>query len=615
MKKLLCILLTALLLTGCGSTAPAETVPVETAPPAVETPAVPTAFSGDLAQSAGAGAEYISRFDNETVIALSDEGITVNGGGETEVVFTSHDIIYYEDKDAYESGNPYGEGGDADKHTAEEAEAHTVVNITAPGAYRVTGKLSAGQLRVDLGEDAYDDPDAVVELILEDADITCTVAPAILFLNVYECDGDWSTDTAKPEVDTTDAGANLILQGENTVSGSYVARIFKDQEEEKKLWKQDGAIYSYMSLNVFGPGKLDLTAANEGLDTELHLTINGGDIAIRSDNDGINTNEDGVSVTTINGGSLHIIAGLGAEGDGIDSNGYLVINGGTVVASANPAADAGLDSDLGSYIHGGTVIALGSNMDWAESDSGQVTMNLQFAQYQSSGSAILVSDAEGAVVFAYDPSEDEVMGENARHYMGAILSGPGLRQGDSYYVFLDGDISGEETGGVYTSVTAYQGGIQMAYTGTDVMTRPGGMGQGMGQMPGGDRPDNAQRPDDARKEFSGGEAPELPEGETMPADFDPENFTAPEGMEMPEGGFGGDRGERPEMPEGETPAMPEGEMPSMPEGEAPEMPEGMERPQGGFGSMGGMETAGNTNSLFYMQDMVNFFSGLTPVVS
>lgn len=197
----------------------------------------------------------------------------------------------------------------------------------------------------------------MVELILDGADITCTVAPAILFRNVYECDGGWNTETAQPTVDTADAGANLILAENSwsTVSGSYVAKIYKDAEGEKKLWKQDGAVYSYMSMNVYGPGALGITAENEGLNSELHLTINGGDIAIRSQDDGINTNEDGVSVTTVNGGTLHIIAGLGAEGDGIDSNGYLVINGGTVVASANPASDAGLDSDMGSFINGGTV--------------------------------------------------------------------------------------------------------------------------------------------------------------------------------------------------------------------------------------------------------------------
>ena len=56
---------------------------------------------------------------------------------------------------------------------------------------------------------------------------------------------------------------------------------------------------------------------------------------ITSGNDGINTNEDGVSVTTVNGGVLTIdVDGATGEGDGIDSNGWLVINGGTVIAAA-----------------------------------------------------------------------------------------------------------------------------------------------------------------------------------------------------------------------------------------------------------------------------------------
>jgi len=83
----------------------------------------------------------------------------------------------------------------------------------------------------------------------------------------------------------------------------------------------------------------------------------------------------------------------------------------------------------------------------------------------------------------------------------------------------------------------------------------------------------------------------------------------PEGME---------KGERPEMPEGE---MPEGFEPGqMPEGMEPpegfgQMPEGMEMPEGGFdgkgsrGEFGG--EADEANTLFFMQDKVNFFSGLT----
>lgn len=142
MKKVSSFLLAAcLLLPGCASQTAEETTLSEAAQ------TLPIA----------AEAEYVSQFLKETRILLSDEGVVVEGNQES--VTTSHDIVYYEDRDTYDSGNPYGEGTDADKHTADEAASHTVVNITRPGAYRISGKLSAGQLRVDLGEEAYEDPD------------------------------------------------------------------------------------------------------------------------------------------------------------------------------------------------------------------------------------------------------------------------------------------------------------------------------------------------------------------------------------------------------------------------------------------------------------------------
>lgn len=278
---------------------------------------------------------FQSNFEKENVITLSDDEIKLNNQIVTEQgdVFISHDIIYYEDKDTYESGYDYGEGEVTDKHSADEAKKHTVLNITKSGAYRISGELSMGQIRIDLGENAKNDSGAIVELILDNANVTCTVAPAILFMNVYECDGNTELEDATSDIDTSKAGAVLVLAEDSTsnINGSYVAKIFKDGEDEKKLYEQDGAIYSYMSMNVFGKGTLNLTAQNEGLDTERHLTVNGGNINIYSQNDGINTNEDNVSVTTINGGNIYIAAGLGQEGDGIDSNGWLVINGGTVV--------------------------------------------------------------------------------------------------------------------------------------------------------------------------------------------------------------------------------------------------------------------------------------------
>lgn len=500
MKKILSLLLAvAVVFSLAGFTGMDNTAKKETEVKPEEAKTVEEAPEEVLPEDAGAEEEAEPGEKAAVKIVLGNSRITVDGakaGSDTEnAVFTSNDVIYYEDKDSYESGNAYGEGAKTDRHTEREAKKITVLNITEPGTYEISGKLAAGQIRVDLGAGAKTNPEAVVKLVLNNAEIKCNVAPAILFLNVYECDSAATPADAKAEVDTSAAGAVIELAdgSTNKIEGSHVAKIFKDTKDGGKLWKQDGAVYSYMSMNVQGgeegTGKMNIKADNEGLDTERHLTVNGGVINIFSQNDGINTNEDGVSVTTVNGGSLHILAGLGEEGDGIDSNGWLVINGGMVVSMANPASDAGLDSDMGSYINGGTVVALGSVMDWPESESGQVTVNLRFADFREADEAIVFQDAEGKVVFAYDPSDDEVASTQIRTFMGAVISCPEFKQGETYSLFMGGKLKGEDTMGVYSSVEEYTGGVQQAYTGTSVKGGPeGGKPGPEGGKPGDMRP-------------------------------------------------------------------------------------------------------------------------------
>ena len=87
-------------------------------------------------------------------ISVSDEEILADGVAVTEntgdAVYVARDIIYYQAGQAI----GYGDGGEEDAHTAEEANAHQVVHITKPGTYRLSGTLSKGQVAVDLGKDA-----------------------------------------------------------------------------------------------------------------------------------------------------------------------------------------------------------------------------------------------------------------------------------------------------------------------------------------------------------------------------------------------------------------------------------------------------------------------------
>ena len=441
-------------------------------------------------------------FPEAVNIELSDEGIQVDGAAVSEnpqeAVYAARDVVFY----LANQGFTYGEGTEADEHTQEEADANTVVHITKPGTYAVTGKLSAGQIAIDLGEEAENDPKAVVTLILNGVDITCKVAPAVIFYNVYECNTA-DAETASHEVDTQGAGANVMIADNsvNQVNGSYVARIYKtytlnedgtEVVDYKKLHKYDGAFYSKMSMNVNGEkegnGVLNIKAENEGLDSEMHLTINGGRIYITSGNDGINTNEDGISVTTINDGEVKLfVDGSTGEGDGIDSNGWLVINGGTVIAAAcSRSGDAGIDSDRGIYINGGNIVASGNMMDRIAGGE-QSYVLFAFAENQAGGSTYTMKNAEHKEVASWTPKNDFV-----------------------YLLVADDNL----TEGTYT---LWNGKTQLAAS----------AGMGSGEPPQGmELPEGMEIPE-------GGESPqgmELPEGMEIPEGGEP-----PQGMERPQG--------------------------------------------------------------------------------
>lgn len=506
--------------------------------------------------------------EDKVSIVLSDEQITVDGEvvstDSSSAVYVGADIIYYEEgKD-----ETYGEGDEDDAHSAKEAAEHTVITITKPGTYEVSGSISKGQIMVDLGEDAEEDPEAVVNLVLNDAEISCSVAPSIVVLNAYECGSD-DTENATPEVDTAAAGFHLILakDSENIINGAYVAKIYKDgttkedveKDEAKKKYKFDAAIDSQVSFTIDAQenGKLTVNAENEGISSALHMTINGGNVVINSADDSINTSEDYVSVLTINGGVITCDSGLGNEGDGIDSNGYIVMNGGYVIACANAKSqDSGIDSDLGIYVNGGTLLASGNMYDQVSKDSAQQFAVLSFGQTIKENELILITDAEDKPVTAFSAVND---------YSIVVYSCPDLTEG-TYHLYKVSSVEGDVNGSIYTNITDYKDAVQLQYASGSLM---GGFGGGF----------NGQMPEDM--EFPEGKRPELPEG-----------------MEFPEG-------EHPEMPEGME--FPEGEVPAMADGERKGRGE---RPMGGRGGAGmGEEIEPSTE--FILSKETYQFGGIT----
>lgn len=258
-------------------------------------------------------------------------------------------------------------------HSPEDAYENPVLHITETGLYRLKGTWH-GQIWVDV------DDESQVVLLLDNLTVSCDVAPALVFYNAHECGPDDSSTvsstwkTLGSEV-TEDAGAIVVLaEGSvNNFTGANVYRMLKpakkkdsvttidgtDVSQQKKRYKMDAAFYSFVSMAIgtesaTNPGTLNVTSTTyEGLDTEMHLTIDSGIVNVTAEDDGINVNEDDVSVFTLDGGKLTVIA---KYGDGIDSNGYIVLNNGTLDVTAaqdsdqlNAGAEGPLDADVDVY--------------------------------------------------------------------------------------------------------------------------------------------------------------------------------------------------------------------------------------------------------------------------
>lgn len=119
----------------------------------------------------------------------------------------------------------------------------------------------------------------------------------------------------------------------------------------------DDGIHATTTLQIDG-GTFNITAA-EGLEATC-VKINDGTVSITASDDGINAAKKSSGTTPtveINGGNVTITMGQG-DTDGVDSNGNITINGGTISVTGNSA----FDYDGTGVINGGKVIVNGTEV-------------------------------------------------------------------------------------------------------------------------------------------------------------------------------------------------------------------------------------------------------------
>ena len=121
----------------------------------------------------------------------------------------------------------------------------------------------------------------------------------------------------------------------------------------------DVGIHGIAFVQIDG-GSIQIAAA-EGIEAS-YVQINDGSISIQSWDDGINaSNKSGAYpiCVEINGGDISIAMSAG-DTDGIDANGSIVVNGGTI----NITGNSSFDYDGTAQLNGGTLIVNGQTLDY-----------------------------------------------------------------------------------------------------------------------------------------------------------------------------------------------------------------------------------------------------------
>ncbi|MBR1677800.1 MAG: carbohydrate-binding domain-containing protein, partial [Clostridia bacterium] len=201
-------------------------------------------------------------------------------------------------------------------------------------------------------------------------------------------------------------------------------------------------------------GKVTVLTSYEGIEG-AYVEIGGGEIDVYATDDGINAASDDVTdeYIIISGGTTIVNAG----GDGLDSNGSVLISGGTVfVHGPTNGGNASLDSESGIVVNGGYLIAVGSSgmVETPAQNSSQNVVSYTASSTIAAGSTISLRDSSGNVITSITTK---------KVCQSVIISCPELTKGSSYSIYV---------------------GDTQAYTFTVSSTITGGNGQG-GFGPGG----------------------------------------------------------------------------------------------------------------------------------
>ncbi len=395
------------------------------------------------------GSIVVDAYDSSKVYLLFD-GVTVNCSDDAGFKVEQADKVFITLAEGSENkitcGDTYSDAALADNVTG-AIHAHDDITINGSGSLEVNAGyrhgivakddfiVTGGVLRVTAPEDGIHANDSI--RITGDADIMVDAGDDGL-----TCDGFFLMTGGKLDVEkcyegiealTVDLqGGDILLKPEDdgiNANGGTDAFGFGNpgdfggpgmpgmEQTEGQTEGQTDAESGEQSAELKGemPGDRTGTVSADfagGFSGRPDMAPNGGSAAAGEDTDASETSEtvqDEETWVHISGGSLTIINETGRDADGIDSNGDLIISGGTVrVSLINNGNNCTLDYDSESggvaEISGGTVIACGNSSmaEQFDDSSTQASVLYTSSEEVQAGTTVALKDANGNVLLSYE---------------------------------------------------------------------------------------------------------------------------------------------------------------------------------------------------------------------
>ena len=333
------------------------------------------------------------------------------------------------------------------------------INITTTGEQSVKSQNSFGDMRGGFGKNAGN---------RESSNVNTT-----------------KTETSSNETSESSkglkAGTEITIESGNIEVSSTDDSIHSDgiiiiNGGTMKLSTGDDGIHADVNI-VINNGNIDIEKCYEGIEAE-YIEINGGTISLTASDDGINvgggsnegfqradeSNDSSSKLSksdrklVINGGDIKV----NSTGDGLDSNGSIYINGGTVIVIGPTSdGDAPLDYDGDCFVTGGDIIIYGSNGMWQNPSNDSTQYSLTFQTSGNSGDEVVLKDSSGNTVKSFKVE---------KAYSAITFSNSNIEKGKTYTLYVNGkEVASLEASSIVSSYGS-SGGMGM---------KQGGMRQNM----------------------------------------------------------------------------------------------------------------------------------------